>query len=72
MGRDRPHLTEPWLLVVFSHQELARVFIRQRPMMLSAFGEADALEQADAANRRRPVAHKRKATVPRRPTKRSG
>lgn len=72
MGRDKPHLTEPWVLVVFSRQELVKVLIRQRPMMLRLFGEADALEHADAANRRRPPVQSKKATAASTRAKRSG
>ena len=53
MSRDRPHLTEPWIMAVFDNSALCLARTIWRPIPRGMFGEADVLEQADAANRRR-------------------
>lgn len=60
MARDRPHLTEPWILARFEDGDLSAVRVVRRPISPGSFGEADILEQADAANRRRQEASRKK------------
>jgi len=60
MGRDRPHLTEPWVLATFEDGDLSVVRVVRRPISPGSFGEADILEEADAANRRRQKAPRKK------------
>lgn len=53
MSRDRPHLSQPWVIVILENSDLSAVRVVWRPIARVNSGEADVLDQADAANRRR-------------------
>jgi hypothetical protein len=66
MPRDRPHLSQPWVIVIFENGDLSAAHVVWRPIACVNSGEADVLDQADAANRRRQRAPARRRTRKRR------
>lgn len=53
MGRDAPHLTQPWLIVRCKEGRLDRISAAWEPLRRGAHQEAELIQAADDANRRR-------------------
>ena len=53
MGRDRPHLTQPWLIVRREDGAISSIRAVWEPMNISGRHAAEAIQEADDANRRR-------------------
>lgn len=53
MGRDSPHLAQPWMLAIRDQTRLVGVQVIWRPMGCQPHTAADLLEEADEANQRR-------------------
>ncbi|WP_147281645.1 hypothetical protein [Dyella solisilvae] len=55
MPRDRPHLGQPWMIATIENGNLSATHVVWCPIDCGKLGEADVLDQADAANRRRQI-----------------
>lgn len=62
MPRDRPHLSQPWVTAILENSDLSAICVVWRPIARGKSGEADVLDQADAANLRRQRAPARRRT----------
>lgn len=60
MPRDRPHLSQPWVTAILENSDLSAICVVWRPIARGKSGEADVLDQADAANLRRQRASARR------------